>query len=527
MLKMPSRGTLPNWWGYPIAVVLVGLATWLKYLAQPSIIPADVPILYLLAIVPTAIYFGLGPSILVCILSLLAFNYFFISPLNQFIGLDRIQNAPILLIFIAVGLLFSSLASNLRSKNEQAVKEIATRKQSEAELAKHRDQLEELVKQRTSDLEKANASLEQEIIECKQLEEAMANSELRYRRLFETAQDAILILNGDNGQIIDANPFIKDLLGYSLEELKGKNLWEIGEFRDTLASKLSNQQLHDTGYVRYEHLPLVTKDGRSIAVEVVANAYKVDHVKVIQCNIRDIADRKKAEQMKDEFIGMVSHELKTPLTVIIGALSVAQSDGLSREEALELTRDAASSAGDLAIMVENLLELSRYQSDRFALNAQPVDIGLVVRDIISRHYSESAIHRLSMDIPTSLPTVTSDPVRIDLIIHNLVDNAIKYSPEGGDVKVFVHFENNHIIVGVSDQGIGISTEDQSRIFQRFERIDAYKTHSIAGVGLGLRVCRILAEVLGGRIWVESSTGKGSTFYFSLPFAPVSHLSDVG
>jgi PAS domain S-box-containing protein len=142
--------------------------------------------------------------------------------------------------------------------------------------------------------------LDEDITEQKQAEEKLADSEIRYRRLFETAQDAILILNGDSGVIIDANPFIKDLLGYTLEELLGKNLWEIGEFKDTLASKISYTQLHESGYVRYEHLPLVAKDGRQISVEVVANAYQVDHTRVIQCNIRDITERKKAEKALKE-----------------------------------------------------------------------------------------------------------------------------------------------------------------------------------------------------------------------------------
>jgi PAS domain S-box-containing protein len=157
-----------------------------------------------------------------------------------------------------------------------------------------------------------------DITQRKQVEEELANSEVRYRRLFETAQDAILILNGDDGKIIDANPFIKDLLGYSLEELLGKNLWEIGELKDTLASKISYRQLHDSGYVRYDHLPLVTKDGRKIAVEVVANAYQVDHLKVIQCNIRDVTERKKAEddlEKREEFLNNIIE--KTPNAIFV------------------------------------------------------------------------------------------------------------------------------------------------------------------------------------------------------------------
>ena len=136
----------------------------------------------------------------------------------------------------------------------------------------------------------------QDITARKQAEEALAVSESRYRRLFEAAHDGILILDSDSGQIVDVNPFMKDLLGYSHEELLNKKLWEIGPFKDIAASKESFLELQNKGFVRYENLPLETKDGRRMAVEFVSNVYLVDHKKVIQCNIRDITDRVRAEQ---------------------------------------------------------------------------------------------------------------------------------------------------------------------------------------------------------------------------------------
>jgi len=123
----------------------------------------------------------------------------------------------------------------------------------------------------------------------------LKDSEVRYRRLFETAQDSILILDGVTGTIIDANPVIIDLLGYSLRELHGKSLWEIGAFKDIVKSKASYKKLQDNNYVRYENLPLETKDGRWVSVEFVSNAYEVDHKRVIQCNIRDITRRKQKD----------------------------------------------------------------------------------------------------------------------------------------------------------------------------------------------------------------------------------------
>ena len=122
------------------------------------------------------------------------------------------------------------------------------------------------------------------------------SSELRYRRLFETAQDGILILNAQSGEITDANPFLTNMLGYSKQELLGKTLWEIGFFSDSAASHQAFQVLQDKGYVRYENLPLENKDGKPMEVEFVSNVYAIDGEKVIQCNIRDITERKTVER---------------------------------------------------------------------------------------------------------------------------------------------------------------------------------------------------------------------------------------
>ncbi|RJQ38557.1 MAG: PAS domain S-box protein [Nitrospiraceae bacterium] len=138
--------------------------------------------------------------------------------------------------------------------------------------------------------------LEAEATKRKKAEEALKVSETRYRRLFETAQDGILLLDADTGQMLDVNPFLIKMLGYSHKDFMGKKLWEIGPFSDVAASRLRFSELQTKGYVRYEHLPLETKDGRLIDVEFVSNVYIVDHEKIIQCNVRDITLRKQAEE---------------------------------------------------------------------------------------------------------------------------------------------------------------------------------------------------------------------------------------
>jgi PAS domain S-box-containing protein len=144
------------------------------------------------------------------------------------------------------------------------------------------------------------ADLGVEEAERKRLEKILQASEVRYRRLFETAQDGILIIDADTGDIVDVNPFLVDLLGYSHKEFIGKKLWEIGAFKDIEESRAAFKELQNKEYIRYENLPLETKEGRQIDVEFVSNAYRVNHSNVIQCNIRDITERKMAEEALKE-----------------------------------------------------------------------------------------------------------------------------------------------------------------------------------------------------------------------------------
>jgi formate hydrogenlyase transcriptional activator len=192
-------------------------------------------------------------------------------------------------------------------------------KQLGEELQKAHNKLESTVTERTKELTRANVQLTQEINERKKMAEALKISETSYRRLFETAQDGILILDAETGQITDVNPFIIEMLGYSLEELLGKKLWEIGTFRDIEASKATSSELKSKGYVRYNDLPLETKEGRPIAVEFVSNVYLVNHHKVIQCNIRNITERKLiAEALKKSHSELERQtvELQTALSEI-------------------------------------------------------------------------------------------------------------------------------------------------------------------------------------------------------------------
>ena len=181
----------------------------------------------------------------------------------------------------------------------------------------------------------------------------LRTSEIRYRRLFESARDGILILDAATLKITDVNPFMMELLGYSRDEFLGKELWEIGLFSDKAASQQAFRELQMKGYLRYEDLPLQTTDGKLREVEFVSNVYEEDGHRVIQCNIRDVTDRKHAEEerrlllasaqaaraeadtangIKDEFLATVSHELRTPLSAILGWSQLLASGKLDEQE---------------------------------------------------------------------------------------------------------------------------------------------------------------------------------------------------
>ena len=230
--------------------------------------------------------------------------------------------------------------------------------------------------------------------------------------------------------------------------------------------------------------------------------------------VHDISEQKQADLIKDEFIGMVSHELRTPLTVVIGSIRTALTPGMSQEDIYSLLENAASGADTLALILDNLLELSRYQSKRLVLSVEPVRVDRAIRGVVNREKAQSPLHHFILDVPQDLPLVSADPLRFERILHNLIDNAVKYSPEGGEIQISARNDGTCITVSVRDQGVGIAPEDQPKLFEPFQRLETMR-QATQGVGLGLVVCRRLVEAHGGRIWVESEIGKGSTFSFTL------------
>jgi PAS domain S-box-containing protein len=346
--------------------------------------------------------------------------------------------------------------------------------------------------------------------ERRKAEETLKESEERFRTLSETSPVGVGVSSVD-GVLLYANPSYEQILGYEHGALAGKKAFTIYWNPDDRQSWVSS--LNENGVVRDFETRLKRKDGTPVWVSISVSPILYKGEQAVMGAIQDITERKWSEQIKDEFIGMVSHELRTPLTVIIGALSTAMDKRASQEDKELLIEEASSSAESLASILDNMLELSRYQAGRLKLDKKAVRVADIAEKAAQRVRRKYDNHEIILDIPDGIPDVTADTVRIEQVLYNLIENAVKYSSPGNQVRIFGQPDKNGVVVGVSDSGIGISSEDQQKLFEPFARLER---SGGTGVGLGLVVCKRLVEAHGGRLWVESQPGKGSTFLFTIP-----------
>ncbi len=361
-------------------------------------------------------------------------------------------------------------------------------------------------------------------IERKWAEEELKSSRDYLKKLTDSMWDAVFSVKMPERVIEWANDSFR-LTGYEPEECIGKTTQflypdERGFF--TFGDKLKSAIAGGKDILHTEQL-LKRKSGEVFPAEITTTFFK-EKGKVVRVTsiVRDVTDRKKLEQLKDDFISLVSHELRTPLTVIMGSLDTVLGEGarLSPDETRQLLQDAAQETESLSHLLGNLLELSRAQAERLFLYTEPVSIQKVVQETVDKIKRQSSTHRFVIDLAKEPPPVHADPLRVERILYNLLENAVKYSPRGSEIRVFAKPDREYLVIGVSDQGVGISPSDQVKLFRPFQRLEQSRLEGVKGAGLGLLVCRRLVEAHGGRIWLESEVDRGSTFLFTLPLEQV-------
>ncbi|MDD5190343.1 MAG: ATP-binding protein [Dehalococcoidales bacterium] len=265
----------------------------------------------------------------------------------------------------------------------------------------------------------------------------------------------------------------------------------------------------------------LTRLGPAIERELQEVTVRREHekaAKALQQREDELLVLKKVDQLKDEFVGLISHELRTPITIILGALSTVMTEGnkLTRKEIQHLVSDAYWEAETLSDILSNLLELARVQADRLQITGEPFGIKEIINAVVAKMRLQTLTREFCVDCEDNI-IVTGDRIRVQRIIHNLLDNALKYSAAETKIEVNVRTQDNEAEICVRDYGTGITQANLRRLFEPFQRL-ASDNYKISGTGLGLVVCRRLVEAQGGRIWVESQPGEGSAFYFTLPLA---------
>jgi signal transduction histidine kinase/PAS domain-containing protein len=232
-----------------------------------------------------------------------------------------------------------------------------------------------------------------------------------------------------------------------------------------------------------------------------------------------VAELQRMDQFKTNFLSNVSHELRTPLSGIIGYgefLAEGVYGDLSPDQG-EILQKLVESSYKLMDLINNLLDLSRIDAGRLTLYKEPIELGVIVEQSIGQVLPKAMQKGIHLDVPAgATPTVDVDPGRIVQVLVNLLYNAIKFTPDGGTIRVTYQAVGGEVTVAVSDTGIGIPTEHLPLLFVRFSQVDASSTRQFDGTGLGLAICRELIELHAQRIWVDSTPGRGSTFYFTLP-----------
>jgi PAS domain S-box-containing protein len=379
-----------------------------------------------------------------------------------------------------------------------------------------------------------------DVSERKRAEIALKTSEVRYRRLFETAHDGILVLDLLTRRITDVNPFVLDLLDYPRDYFVGKELWEIGVFRDKEANQAAMEELREKGSLRYEDLPLQDRNGRIHPVEIVANVYEEGHQTVIQCKIRDISERKRhegereahlaneqtlrleadaANRSKDLFLATLSHEVRTPLNAILGWASILRSGKCSEADVQEGMEVIERNCKAQAQLIEDVLDISRIVSGKLQLQMRPCELVETINaaiDVVTPAARAKGL-RLEADLNVDASRVSCDQNRMQQVVWNLLSNAVKFTPKGGMVRITLARESSSLRIQVSDEGQGISADFLPFVFDRFRQADSSTRRKLGGLGLGLSIVRQIVEMHGGTVRAESAgEGRGATFTVNLP-----------
>jgi PAS domain S-box-containing protein len=413
-------------------------------------------------------------------------------------------------------------------------------------LVSGRERAERQVARRTRELQAANEELAQKsgALETQQAELEHANGELRTQksimeRIVSHAPVVMAYLDPDLVYRWN-NPLHSQLMGHTTEEITGHHISSVLSpgtyarveplYRQVLATR---EAIHGRAlpvavdpddpdpvtYLDYSYVPILDEDGCPIGLLVLA----IDVSSRVNTELKQheqIEALQQVDRMKDQFLSILSHELRTPLNAVLGFASILDDEvvgPLTDEQHFYMVK-IMDGTEKLLSLINDLLDLSRIQAGKFVVIPHEMSVSEVCLETIEalRPLADSKRVTLDCDRVVDLPLIRADRQRIGQVLTNLVNNAIKFTPEGGTVIVRERRQGDDVRVEVQDTGIGISPHHQERIFDAFTQVDMSNTRQAGGTGLGLAISKSLIEAHGGTIGVSSEEGRGSTFWFTLP-----------
>lgn len=376
-------------------------------------------------------------------------------------------------------------------------------------------------------LERSNLELEQNV-EARTRE--LAGSEAKLRAIIDTSIDGIVTMDL-HGNIMSFNPAAERMFGYSAEEVIGTNMVMLMPEADREEqATILHRQMQLAGNQQYHEFTGERLDGSTFAVEIAFVEQSGARKRLFTAILRDVTERRRIEQMKNEFISLVSHELRTPLTSIRGSLGLLAGGALGQfpDKVKSLIDIAANNSERLVRLVNDILDIEKIEAGKMRFDLRPLPVMQLVDSAVEDNqvYATRSGVRIRITAALADARVRGDKDRLRQVLDNLLSNAVKYSPAGETVEVQVTRREGFVRVAVQDKGPGIPDSFHAKIFEKFSQADSSTTRQRGGTGLGLNISKAIVERHNGFIAFDTVVGEGTTFFFDLPELEVAAVTEV-
>jgi len=493
-LEGKPRKEALNWRSYLMGLGLVAVATLLGWMVHTFFAPANIIMIYPLCVTISAVIGGLGPSILVSILSVLAFDFFFVTPYYTF-AVDDTQYIFTFIVLLLVGMTISYLTSRIRQQTETAK---LRERETAALYALGRDLAI------SGDIESYVGAI------IKRIKEALGN-EVKIFLPDAEKHGKLKRYASSSETSFDKNELSAATLSFQRHEKVLSD--EKAQYLPLMTARgiVGVLELKAPDSVReltpeQERLLSAYADLVAVALEGIQLAEELHNAQVL----------KATEKLQAALLNAISHDLRTPLVSVIGTLSSLQEEGISLDDMAKknLIQVAREEADRLNHLITNLLDESRIEAGAIKLSRQPSEVQDLVGAAIEQLGSRASARSIQIDIPGELPFIAVDFGLITQALYNIMDNALKYSPANSPIEIKARQRDREVHVEITDHGVGIPEEDLANIFDKFYRIK--RPDNVAGTGLGLSISKGIVEAHGGSIVAEKVSDGGTIVKVKLP-----------